>query len=174
MLGSIDYLNNVKNHKVEDRENKSKGGFPATIPCYACKFAISPSPSFIFIIYFCRLLNFMYLVNFLYAKAECKVSFFMIQIPQSGWDKLFISFIPSDSGKATSKTTKANVRNGTCKWADPIYETTRLLQDIKTRQYDEKLYKLLVGMVMFFMTVISQLYSVVPYIELADSALDTI
>lgn len=68
------------------------------------------------------------------------------KIPQSGWDKLYISFIPADSGKATAKTTKANVRNGTCKWADPIYETTRLLQDIKTKQFDEKLYKLVVAM----------------------------
>lgn len=74
---------------------------------------------------------------------------FHVQIPQTGWDKLFISFIPADSGKATAKTTKANVRNGTCKWADPIYETTRLLQDIRTRQYDEKLYKLVVAMVKF-------------------------
>lgn len=73
----------------------------------------------------------------------------IIQIPQTGWDKLYISFIPADSGKATSKTTKANVRNGTCKWADPIYETTRLLQDIKTKQYDERLYKLVVTMVVF-------------------------
>ncbi|XP_060676131.1 uncharacterized protein LOC125424376 [Ziziphus jujuba] len=70
----------------------------------------------------------------------------MIQIPQTGWDKLFISFIPADSAKATAKTTKANVRNGTCKWADPIYETTRLLQDIKTKQYDERIYKLVVTM----------------------------
>ncbi|KAK4390202.1 hypothetical protein Sango_2083500 [Sesamum angolense] len=67
-------------------------------------------------------------------------------IPQIGWDKLFISFIPADSGKATAKTTKANVRNGTCKWADPIYETTRLLQDSKSKQYDEKLYKIVVAM----------------------------
>jgi len=72
-----------------------------------------------------------------------------VQIPQTGWDKLFISFIPADSGKATAKTTKANVRNGTCKWADPIYETTRLLQDIRTKQYDEKPYKLVVAMVKF-------------------------
>ncbi|KAL0361507.1 UNVERIFIED_CONTAM: hypothetical protein Sradi_3835200 [Sesamum radiatum] len=70
----------------------------------------------------------------------------MFQIPQTGWDKLFISFIPADSGKATAKTTKANVRNGTCKWADPIYETTRLLQDSKSKQYDEKLYKIVVAM----------------------------
>lgn len=75
--------------------------------------------------------------------------FLVLQIPQSGWDKLFISFSPADSGKTIAKTTKANVRNGTCKWADPIYETTRLLQDVKTKQFDEKLYKLVVAMVDF-------------------------
>ncbi|KAI4337739.1 hypothetical protein L6164_016117 [Bauhinia variegata] len=79
-------------------------------------------------------------------KVVFRLQFHATHIPQSGWDKLFISFIPADSGKATAKTTKANVRNGSCKWADPIYETTRLLQDIKTRQYDEKHYKLVVGM----------------------------
>ncbi|KAG5034639.1 hypothetical protein JHK87_009549 [Glycine soja] len=79
-------------------------------------------------------------------KVVFRLQFHATHIPQSGWDKLFISFIPADSGKATSKTTKANVRNGTCKWADPIYETTRLLQDIKTRQYEEKFYKFVVAM----------------------------
>ncbi|XP_019416966.1 PREDICTED: putative leucine-rich repeat-containing protein DDB_G0290503 isoform X2 [Lupinus angustifolius] len=79
-------------------------------------------------------------------KVVFRLQFLATHIPQSGWDKLFISFIPVDTGKATAKTTKASVRNGTCKWSDPIYETTRLLQDIKTRQYEEKLYKLVVGM----------------------------
>lgn len=79
-------------------------------------------------------------------KVVFRLQFHATHIPQTGWDKLFICFIPADSGKATAKTTKSNVRNGTCKWADPIYETTRLLQDIKTKQYDEKLYKLVVAM----------------------------
>ncbi|KAG9153112.1 hypothetical protein Leryth_012365 [Lithospermum erythrorhizon] len=79
-------------------------------------------------------------------KVVFRLQFHASHIPQSGWDKLFISFVPSDSGKATAKTTKSNVRNGTCKWADPIYETTRLLQDARSKQYDEKLYKLLVAM----------------------------
>lgn len=70
-----------------------------------------------------------------------------IQISQPGWDKLFITFTPADSGKPTAKTTKANVKSGACKWGDPIYETTRLLQDIKTKQYDDKFYKLVVAMV---------------------------
>ncbi|KAL3640770.1 hypothetical protein CASFOL_015738 [Castilleja foliolosa] len=79
-------------------------------------------------------------------KVVFRLQFQATHVPQSGWDKLFISFIPADSGKASAKTTKANVRNGTCKWADPIYETTRLLQDSKTKQYDEKLYKIVVAM----------------------------
>ncbi|TYG78935.1 hypothetical protein ES288_D02G101400v1 [Gossypium darwinii] len=79
-------------------------------------------------------------------KVVFRLQFHATHIPQSGWDKLYISFVPADSGKTTAKTTKANVRNGTCKWADPIYETTRLLQDIKTKQFDEKLYKLVVAM----------------------------
>ncbi|KAF9687279.1 hypothetical protein SADUNF_Sadunf02G0077100 [Salix dunnii] len=79
-------------------------------------------------------------------KVVFRLQFHATQIPQSGWDKLFISFIPADSGKATAKTTKANVRNGVCKWADPIYESTRLLQDVKTKRYDEKVYKLVISM----------------------------
>lgn len=71
-----------------------------------------------------------------------------LQIPQPGWDKLFVSFIPADTGKVIGKTTKAIVRNGNCKWSDPLYETTRLLQDTRTKKYDDKLYKLVVAMVL--------------------------
>ncbi|EOA36030.1 hypothetical protein CARUB_v10008070mg [Capsella rubella] len=79
-------------------------------------------------------------------KVVFRLQFHATHVPQAGWDKLFISFIPADSVKATAKTTKALVRNGTCKWGDPIYETTRLLQDTRTKQYDEKLYKIVVAM----------------------------
>ncbi|CAM8981599.1 unnamed protein product [Rhodiola kirilowii] len=90
------------------------------------------------------------LAKWKYEKIKVKVvfrlQFHATHVPQTGWDKLFISFIPVDSGKATAKTTKANVRNGICKWGDPIYETTRLLQDANTKQYDEKLCRLVVMM----------------------------
>lgn len=79
-------------------------------------------------------------------KVVFRLQFHATHIPLSGWEKLFISFIPTETGKTTAKTSKANVRNGACKWADPIYETTRLLLDSKTKQYDDKLYKLVVGM----------------------------
>ncbi|XP_024969082.1 WEB family protein At4g27595, chloroplastic [Cynara cardunculus var. scolymus] len=79
-------------------------------------------------------------------KVVFRLQFHATHIPQSGWEKLFISFIPTETGKTTAKTSKANVRNGSCKWADPIYETTRLLLDSKSKQYDDKLYRLVVGM----------------------------
>ncbi|KAL0695135.1 hypothetical protein Bca4012_062315 [Brassica carinata] len=79
-------------------------------------------------------------------KVVFRLQFHATHVPQAGWDKLFISFIPADSLKATAKTTKALVRNGTCKWGDPIYETTRLLQDTRTKQFDEKFYKIVVAM----------------------------
>ncbi|XP_020590667.1 abnormal long morphology protein 1 [Phalaenopsis equestris] len=79
-------------------------------------------------------------------KVVFRLQFHATDIPQSGWDKLFVTFTPTDSGKVAAKTTKASVRNGSCKWSDPIYETTRLLQDPKTKDYDEKLYKLVVAM----------------------------
>ncbi|KAF3326403.1 putative leucine-rich repeat-containing protein [Carex littledalei] len=79
-------------------------------------------------------------------KVVFRLQFHATHIPQTGWDKLFLSFIPAETGKATAKTNKANVRNGNCKWSDPIYEATRLLQDIRTKKYDDKLYKLIVAM----------------------------
>ncbi|KAF5199742.1 Myosin heavy chain-related protein [Thalictrum thalictroides] len=80
-------------------------------------------------------------------KVVFRLQFHATNIPQTGWDKLFVSFIAADSGKLTAKTGKSNVRNGTCKWADPIYETTRLLRDTNSKQFDDKLYKIIVGMV---------------------------
>ncbi|KAG1330782.1 centromere-associated protein E [Cocos nucifera] len=79
-------------------------------------------------------------------KAVFRLQIHATRIPQPGWDKLFVSLIPADVGKATAKTNKANVRNGNCKWPDPIYETTRLLQDMRTKNYDDKFYKLVVAM----------------------------
>ncbi|KAK1289851.1 hypothetical protein QJS10_CPB18g01270 [Acorus calamus] len=79
-------------------------------------------------------------------KVVFRLQFHATHVPQPGWDKLFISFIPADIGKPTAKTAKANVRNGICKWSDPIYETTKLLQDARTKVYDEKLYKFVVSM----------------------------
>ncbi|KMZ57444.1 hypothetical protein ZOSMA_85G00060, partial [Zostera marina] len=80
------------------------------------------------------------------AKVVFRLQFYATHIPQPGWDKLFISFFSAETGKVTSKTTKANVRNGSCKWSDPIYETTKLFHDTRTKKYDEKYHKIAVAM----------------------------
>lgn len=49
MLGNINILNNVEDHQVEDREDKSEGGFPAAIPCYTCEFPICTT--FVFLLW---------------------------------------------------------------------------------------------------------------------------
>ncbi|XP_062200347.1 uncharacterized protein LOC133903025 isoform X2 [Phragmites australis] len=79
-------------------------------------------------------------------KVVFRLQFHATNIPSTGWDKLSLSFISADTGKVTAKTNKSNVRNGSCKWPDPIYEATRLLQDPRTKTYDDKLYKLVVAM----------------------------
>ncbi|XP_039784601.1 girdin-like isoform X2 [Panicum virgatum] len=79
-------------------------------------------------------------------KVVFRLQFHATNIPSTGWDKLFLSFISAHTGKVTAKTNKANVRNGSCKWPDPIYEATQLLQDSRTKTYDDKLYKLVVAM----------------------------
>ncbi|XP_015697331.1 myosin-11 isoform X1 [Oryza brachyantha] len=79
-------------------------------------------------------------------KVVFRLQFHATNIPSAGWDKLFLSFISADTGKISAKTNKANVRNGSCKWPDPIYEATRLLQDSRTKTYDDKLYKIVVAM----------------------------
>lgn len=150
---------NVEDNQVEAWENKSESGLQATIPCYTCKLTRNLVKLIYwstldfdkFYLLFIYLIYNLWLILFVDSMWGLNVMFScIIQIPQTGWDKLYISFIPADSGKATLKTTKANVRNGTCKWADPIYETTRLLQDINTKQYDERLYKLVVTMVFIY------------------------
>lgn len=67
-------------------------------------------------------------------------------MPSSGWDKLVVSLVSAETGRITGKTSRGHVRNGTCQWPDPVIESTRLMQDPSTGEYDEKLYKLLVQM----------------------------
>lgn len=64
-----------------------------------------------------------------------------------GWEKLVISVIPYETGRPVAKTSRAVVKNGTCQWPDIIIESTRLLYDTKTKEYEEKKYKFIVSSV---------------------------
>ncbi|XP_024514750.1 plectin [Selaginella moellendorffii] len=77
-------------------------------------------------------------------KVDFSIHFHATQI-HTAWDKLAVSLVSLDSGKVTGKTRKASVRNGQCHWPDAVLETAKLILDMKTHMYDEKLYKFVVA-----------------------------
>lgn len=64
-----------------------------------------------------------------------------------GVDALTVSLIPGDVGKPTLKLDKATVRDGSCRWENPIYETVRFLRDPRTGKINEKIYSFIVSTV---------------------------
>ena len=51
-----------------------------------------------------------------------------------------IALIPAETGKPVARLEKAPVVDGTCTWADPIYEMVKLVKNQKTETYKEKIY----------------------------------
>lgn len=51
-----------------------------------------------------------------------------------------ISVIPADGGKPTSILDKVKIRDGSCYWEKPVYETMKLTRDSKTGKITERLY----------------------------------
>lgn len=58
-----------------------------------------------------------------------------------------VSIVPLETGRVSLKTPRVSVKSGICHWPDPVVESTKLLQDTKTKEYDEKLYKIIVSTV---------------------------
>eukprot|EP00250_Pteridium_aquilinum_P014033 c21735_g1_i1 orf=736-4113(+) len=79
-------------------------------------------------------------------KITFKLEFHATHIPQRGWDKLLVSLVSLDSGKVTSKTGKSPVKNGTCQWVEPLFESALISQDSNGKDVPKELYKLVVSM----------------------------
>ncbi|XP_022157644.1 myosin-3-like [Momordica charantia] len=79
-------------------------------------------------------------------KAEFKLQFHVTQVSQSVVDALTLSVVPGDVGKPTARLDKATVRDGSCKWENPVYETVKFVRDTKTGKINEKIYYFLVSM----------------------------
>ncbi|XP_057852911.2 uncharacterized protein LOC131063154 isoform X2 [Cryptomeria japonica] len=73
------------------------------------------------------------------------LQFHATKIPND-WDKLVVSVISVETGKAIARTNKAIVRGGNCKWLEDVSESVRFLQDDNSRELEEKLYKFVVSM----------------------------
>uniref|UniRef100_F6H6Q0 C2 NT-type domain-containing protein n=1 Tax=Vitis vinifera TaxID=29760 RepID=F6H6Q0_VITVI len=78
-------------------------------------------------------------------KAVFKLQFQATQVPESRGNLLMISLIPEDVGKPTVRLEKAAVREGTCTWENPIYETVKLIKEKKTGIIHEKIYRFIVS-----------------------------
>ncbi|KAG1355093.1 trichohyalin [Cocos nucifera] len=78
-------------------------------------------------------------------KAVFKFQFQATQIPRAGWEMVMITLVPVDVGRSTVRTEKVAVIDGTCRWANPIYETVKLVHDLKTGRINEKVYHFLVS-----------------------------
>lgn len=60
---------------------------------------------------------------------------------------LMISLVPDDVGKTTVKLQKTEVKEGTCLWENPIFESVKLVMDSKSGKLHEKIYHFIVSTV---------------------------
>ncbi|KAL1547618.1 myosin-11-like isoform X2 [Salvia divinorum] len=78
-------------------------------------------------------------------KVVFKLQFHAAKVPQIGGDALMISVVPADVGKPTVKSDKALVRDGSCFWENPVYETVKFNREPKTGKIHERIYYFVVG-----------------------------
>lgn len=67
-----------------------------------------------------------------------------LQVPM-GWDKLTLSLICVESDKTVTKTGRASVWNGNCRWTETLSESIWLSQGDSSKELQQCLYKLLVS-----------------------------
>ncbi|KAL6905175.1 hypothetical protein ACP4OV_002776 [Aristida adscensionis] len=60
------------------------------------------------------------------AKAVFKLQFHATQVPQQGWEAMMVVVTPQDAGRPTARSERAEVADGECRWAAPIFEATKL------------------------------------------------
>ncbi|XP_040990209.1 myosin-11-like [Juglans microcarpa x Juglans regia] len=73
-------------------------------------------------------------------KVVFKLQFHATQVSQFSADALMVSLIPADVGKPTVKSDKAMVRNETCRWENPVYETVKFNREPRTGKISERIY----------------------------------
>ncbi|KVH90106.1 EEIG1/EHBP1 N-terminal domain-containing protein [Cynara cardunculus var. scolymus] len=69
-----------------------------------------------------------------------KLQFHATQLKQLTGDTLIISIIPADTGKPTTRLEKAKVKDGSCYWEKPHYQTLKFVRDPKNGKFNEKVY----------------------------------
>ncbi|KAM2281657.1 hypothetical protein ACFX1S_042225 [Malus domestica] len=78
-------------------------------------------------------------------RAVFQLQFQATQVPKLKKPALMLSLVPDDVGKATVKLGKAAVQDGTCIWENPVFESVKLIEDVKTGKLKEKIYHFIVS-----------------------------
>ncbi|KAM1736317.1 hypothetical protein ACFX11_014785 [Malus domestica] len=79
-------------------------------------------------------------------RVDFKFSHFKaLQVPR-GWDKLFVSIVSVETGKAIAKSSKAVVRNGNCQWTETLCESIWISQDESSKEMEDYFIKLVISM----------------------------
>ncbi|CAN1300860.1 hypothetical protein LINPERPRIM_LOCUS24709 [Linum perenne] len=73
-------------------------------------------------------------------KVVFKFQFHATQVTQLNVDSLVVSVVPGEVGKPTGRSEKATIKDGSCKWEYPVYETVKFNQDSKTGKITERIY----------------------------------
>ncbi|KAF5797487.1 putative NT-type C2 domain-containing protein [Helianthus annuus] len=73
-------------------------------------------------------------------KSVFKLQFHATQLKQVAGDTLIVSIVPADTGKPTTKLEKSKIKDGSCYWEKPHYETVKFVLDPKTGKFHEKIY----------------------------------
>ncbi|XP_075505872.1 uncharacterized protein LOC142542875 isoform X2 [Primulina tabacum] len=74
-----------------------------------------------------------------------KLQFHAAQLTKAGGETWMISLVPADTGKPSIKSDKAVVRDGSCFWENPLYETVKFNRDSKSGKVLERIYYFVVG-----------------------------
>ena len=69
------------------------------------------------------------------------------QVPQLKSKSLIVSLVPVDVGKPTVRLSKSPIVEGTCTWENPVYETVKLIKEVKSGRIREKFYYVIVSTV---------------------------
>ncbi|CAK7335508.1 unnamed protein product [Dovyalis caffra] len=78
-------------------------------------------------------------------KTVLKLQFHATQLPQLNVNALTLSVVPGDVGKPTVRLEKGILREGSCRWEYPVYETVKYIRDVKTGKINERIYHFVVS-----------------------------
>ncbi|KAJ6347475.1 hypothetical protein OIU76_004035 [Salix suchowensis] len=78
-------------------------------------------------------------------KTVFKLQFHATQLPQLNTNALVVSVVPGDVGKPTVSSEKGILREGSCRWDYPVYETVKYIRDVKTGKINERIYHFVVS-----------------------------